>query len=169
MRYTLTVAALACVLMAAGCGGATSASTADGLAETPLAGQVVKQTVTDDAKAMDYLSPDAAEVDVIDAAHVIGTPVTFTVFQYKDEAAATAGLAAWRAEVEDGILGESMFAQQASLTGEARDLEGVVDENIVVDVGGIPNVIARKGAFVVRVIGGQSAGIEAITTLAGGM
>jgi len=156
----------------AGCGGSTgssSSATADSLAATKISGQTVKETVTEDARATDFLSPDAVKLGVIDAAHVIGSPTTFTVYQYNDTAAAETAMGAWRAEVEDGTIGNVPFVQPASLEGTPTDLDGIADDAIVINVGNAHYVIARSGAFVVRAIGDQTSSIGAIKTIIEGM
>ncbi|MCE7937881.1 MAG: hypothetical protein DYG90_04640 [Chloroflexi bacterium CFX6] len=166
-RFALWLIALMCLVIV-GCGGSSSSATADSLAATKLEGQTVKQTITEDAKATDFLSPDAVKLGVIDAAHVIGEP-TFTVYQYADTAAAEAAMNAWRADTEDGMMGEFPVSQPVVVKGDASDLSDVADESLVLDLTTVEHVIARKGAFVVRTIGSQAAGIETAKSLFGGL
>lgn len=159
-RYVVLVVAMVLV----GCGGKTS-MTADQLAESKLEGHVVKNVVTDDKEATDYLDAANVELGLVDAAHVIGDPVTYTVYQYADEEGAVAAMDSWRDDVEDGMMGTSPFMTAATNEGKASDLDGVADDNIVIELGEVTQVVARKGAFVIRATGATADGVAAVKSL----
>lgn len=156
----------ACLLSLVGCSSEPDV-TADGLAAVELPGQTVERTVTDNAQALDFLSPDVVKIGVVDAAHVIGKPVTFTVYQYNDSTAAETAMAAWRTDVDDGMMGDFPFAQPVT-TGDPDDaLSGATDDHLIFDAQPVTHVVARKGAFIVRTIGDRATAASAAASILG--
>lgn len=162
---------LAAVTLVA-CGGESSsqpAVTADDLAQMEIAGETITRIITDDAEATDFVSPDPVKLGVVDAAHVIGAPVTFTVYQYTDAGGAEAAMAAWRADIEDGVFGDIPFQSPATNVGAASGLANDSDDSLVIVMRDANHVVARKGPFIVRAIGDEASSVEAIKALFGGI
>ena len=141
-----------------GGGAEPMALSVDDLVATPMAGATIKRIVKDDKVVLDLLDPEGIEEGVTNAAHVITSEyLLYTLYDYKDESAASAAMELWR----KGNLG----APQLGIRETAKDMLTIPGAVTLLGTKGTTRVVAPVGNRLIVVIGRDPEAVDNLAVL----